>query len=66
MSLWGATVITNLISAIPWIGHDIVESIFNTIINLSLFLCFRLFINNLISELPTIGIIHKNALNARN
>lgn len=25
MSLWGATVITNLISAIPWIGTDIVE-----------------------------------------
>nr|YP_010043422.1 apocytochrome b [Cladobotryum mycophilum]QPD06723.1 apocytochrome b [Cladobotryum mycophilum] len=27
MSLWGATVITNLISAIPWIGQDIVEFI---------------------------------------
>lgn len=27
MSLWGATVITNLLSAIPWIGQDIVESI---------------------------------------
>lgn len=26
MSLWGATVITNLISAVPWIGQDIVES----------------------------------------
>ena len=25
MSLWGATVITNLMSAIPWIGTDIVE-----------------------------------------
>lgn len=25
MSLWGATVITNLMSAIPWIGMDIVE-----------------------------------------
>uniref|UniRef100_UPI0030DE32CD apocytochrome b n=1 Tax=Ophiocordyceps sobolifera TaxID=94213 RepID=UPI0030DE32CD len=25
MSLWGATVITNLISAIPWIGKDVVE-----------------------------------------
>jgi len=24
MSLWGATVITNLFSAIPWIGHDLV------------------------------------------
>jgi len=26
MSLWGATVITNLMSAIPWIGQDVVES----------------------------------------
>lgn len=25
MSLWGATVITNLLSAIPWIGQDLVE-----------------------------------------
>ena len=34
MSLWGATVITNLMSAIPWIGQDIVEFIwggFNTL-----------------------------------
>jgi len=27
MSLWGATVITNLLSAIPWIGTDFVEFI---------------------------------------
>ena len=25
MSLWGATVITNLLSAIPWIGEDFVQ-----------------------------------------
>jgi ubiquinol-cytochrome c reductase cytochrome b subunit len=25
MSLWGATVITNMMSAIPWLGQDIVE-----------------------------------------
>jgi len=25
MSLWGATVITNLVSAIPFIGTDIVQ-----------------------------------------
>lgn len=25
MSLWGATVITNLMSAIPWIGQNVVE-----------------------------------------
>lgn len=34
MSFWGATVITNLMSAIPWIGNDFVESI--NIIELSL------------------------------
>lgn len=27
MSLWGATVITNLMSAVPWIGQDIVETL---------------------------------------
>ena len=27
MSLWGATLITNLISAIPWVGQDIVQFI---------------------------------------
>ncbi len=27
MSLWGATVITNMLSAIPWIGQDLVEFI---------------------------------------
>ena len=26
MSFWGATVITNLLSAIPIFGHDLVES----------------------------------------
>ena len=46
MSLWGATVITNLISAIPWIGQDIVE--FLKTIKHNLF--------------ETIGIVHKNAL----
>lgn len=51
MSLWGATVITNLISAIPWIGQDIVESV---TINTEL-----LTINNFIlaTGLPIIGII---------
>lgn len=33
MSLWGATVITNLISAVPWIGQDIVEFIWGGLIN---------------------------------
>lgn len=54
MSLWGATVITNLISAIPWIGQDVVESIKITI--------FGAFSLSLFSILPTIGNIHSNAL----
>ena len=49
MSLWGATVITNLMSAIPWVGQDIVESTNNT--------------NYLLlTTLPLIGTIHANAL----
>jgi ubiquinol-cytochrome c reductase cytochrome b subunit len=28
ISLWGRTVITNLLSAIPWIGQDFVEFIY--------------------------------------
>ena len=54
MSLWGATVITNLISAIPWIGQDIVESIKITVLGNSLILLYAI--------LPTIGNVHKNAL----
>jgi hypothetical protein len=46
MSLWGATVITNLMSAIPWVGQDIVE--FLKIIKQK--------------SLDTIGVVHKNAL----
>lgn len=56
MSLWGATVITSLMSAIPWVGQDIVESIKYTEINLML----------VKSILPTIGIINKNALKKGN
>lgn len=75
MSLWGATVITNLISAVPWIGQDIVESKNITII---IYLCFiailfsvvTIYNNilhvNLSSNLPTIGVIHKNALKKGN
>jgi len=69
MSLWGATVITNLISAIPWIGQDIVESINITeiislfIFVLILFIYLFSFNKEILSLcLPTIGIIHKNAL----
>lgn len=54
MSLWGATVITNLISAIPWIGQDIVESIKIIVLDISIILLYTL--------LPTIGNVHKNTL----
>jgi len=44
MSLWGATVITNLMSAIPWIGQDIVEFIWGGFsvnnATLNTFFCF--------------------------
>lgn len=66
MSLWGATVITNLMSAIPWIGQDIVESKNITVIFI-LFICaIILFLFNKDIYLPTIGIIHKNALKKDN
>ena len=50
MSLWGATVITNLMSAIPWLGQSIVEFIWggfsvnnatlNRFFSLTLFIAF--------------------------
>ena len=53
MSLWGATVITNLMSAIPWVGQDIVElkEITQIYSEATYF-----------SSLPIIGTVHKNAL----
>ena len=53
MSLWGATVITNLMSAIPWVGQDIVESKEITKIYSEAII---------LSTLPVIGTVHKNAL----
>ena len=57
MSLWGATVITNLMSAIPWVGQDIVESnnITEPLINLTT-----------MSILPTIGTVSVHALKEKN
>lgn len=55
MSLWGATVITNLLSAIPWIGKDLVE--FGNLEN-------NFNYSNIIEAkyLPIIGIVNSNAL----
>lgn len=72
MSLWGATVITNLISAVPWIGQDIVESKNITIISLCFFAVIFFFVmmlpkaSNKDISLPTIGVIHNNALKKGN
>jgi len=61
-----ATVITNLISAVPWVGTDIVESkIIITIISLCFFAIVLFSLSKDIS-LPTIGTIHKNALRKGN
>ncbi len=81
MSLWGATVITNLISAIPWIGQDIVESKKNIVIfTIFIYVIWVLYIlfviitntntkikfTKLDTLLPTIGTIHQNALKKKN
>jgi len=50
MSYWGATVITNLLSAIPWVGTDLVEFI------------YLLFI---LAILPTIGSVNYKGLRGR-
>ena len=55
MSLWGATVITSLMSAIPWVGQDIVESK-----NITEYYLSFLYANFLI--LPTIGTVSPYAL----
>lgn len=62
MSLWGATVITNLLSAIPVFGQDIVE--LNNITELSSCFFNEVFIFNAehMEVLPTVGIVSHHAL----
>ena len=57
MSLWGATVITNLMSAIPWVGQDIVES--NSVTKPFVVLTST-------SIFPTIGTVSVHALKGNN
>jgi len=57
MSLWGATVITNLMSAIPWVGQDIVESK-----NITEYFTMAA----VIPVLPTIGTVSVHALKKGN
>lgn len=54
MSYWGATVITNLFSAIPWIGPDQVELKPFDLITAEIY-------NNCYISLPIFGIINKKA-----
>jgi hypothetical protein len=55
MSLWGATVITNMLSAIPWIGHDFVQFCITILITV-----FFVYIAAIC--LPTIGTVNTRAL----
>lgn len=61
MSLWGATVITNLMSAIPWVGQDIVESINITeyLIIINIVILLNVSIEKQV--LPVIGTVSKKA-----
>ncbi len=62
MSLWGATVITNMLSAIPWIGGDFVELNITTLLfSLTLFR-YMLYVY---SSLPTIGVVNTKALRGK-
>lgn len=63
MSLWGATVITNLLSAIPWIGQDFVEfeKLLLFIITLSIFYYFITKFNYNYN-MGTIGKVNESAL----
>jgi len=64
MSLWGATVITNLLSAIPIFGQDIVELIYNFVRELLSIYPNDDFIfkKTAIIVLPTIGTVTTQAL----
>ena len=59
MSLWGATVITNLLSAIPFFGQDFVESNYNFVTEI-ITINGSSYLENI--TLPTIGVISRQAL----
>lgn len=58
MSLWGATVITNMLSAVPWIGQDFVQFVFPLSL-ISSVLVISAFDS---TSLPTIGVVNTKAL----
>lgn len=72
MSLWGATVITNLLSAVPFFGQDLVELIYANIFNINSF-SMENWNSTSFSQievasviLPTIGTISSHALKKGN
>lgn len=66
MSLWGATVITNLLSAIPWIGKDFVEFEFFNFFNFYNFFNAETILDFLLFfSLITIGTVNIRALRGK-
>lgn len=63
MSLWGATVITNLLSAIPWIGQDFVE--FEKLLLFIITLFITYYSTKYDNNMNTIGKVNESALRGR-
>ena len=66
MSLWGATVITNLMSAIPWIGQDIVEFLWGGLKTVEPHICedvLKILLNAEISSTFVLGYVCFNNIN---
>jgi hypothetical protein len=66
MSLWGATVITNMLSAVPWIGQDFVQFSLLTMLGFYTLLVYVLsepiHSTDKDSSLPTIGSVNWGAM----
>lgn len=60
MSLWGATVITNMLSAVPWIGQDFVQ--FYPPHLYTAYWVFLAFASVCFVSLPTLGVVNTRAL----
>ena len=65
MSLWGATVITNLLSAIPWIGQDFVEFSKLLLFIITLSITYFYFITKYNYNMNTIGKVNKSSVRGK-
>ena len=65
MSLWGATVITNLLSAIPWIGQDFVEFEKLLLFIITLPIIYYYFTTKYNYNMSTIGKVIESVLRGR-